>query len=217
MAVSLLTFIMQKYNIFTKYHSVCITNQPLKTLNVDDKQIIECDKNNFLQIPFLSLLEEKPNKKSIIVYVADIDASIVFLHVIKSYVFVQAAGGLVRNHNNQLLFIFRNRKWDLPKGHREVGEEIDQTALREVREECGLNDLEIVSQLGITYHTYYMNGRHELKETHWYNMKTSEMELIAQKEEGIEKAEWIGKDKIDEVVKDCFLSLRDLLENTRLF
>ena len=69
---------MQKYKIFTKYHSVCITNQPLKTLNVDDKQIIECNKTNFLQIPFLSLLEEKPNKKSIIVYVADIDASIVF-------------------------------------------------------------------------------------------------------------------------------------------
>ncbi|HBN04205.1 MAG TPA: hypothetical protein DD434_00240, partial [Bacteroidales bacterium] len=214
MAVSLLTFIMQKYNIFTKYHSVLITNQPLKILNVEGKQIIECNKNNFLQIPFSSLLEEKPNQKSIIVYVTDIDASIVFLHVIKSYVFVQAAGGLVRNQYDELLFIFRNNKWDLPKGHKEIGEDIEETALREVREECGLNDLEIVNPLGITYHTYYMNGRHELKETHWYNMKTTEMNLIAQKEEGIEKAAWIGRDKIDEVVKDCFLSLRNLLENT---
>lgn len=208
---------MQKYNIFTKYHSVLITNQTPETLSLEGKQIIECNKDNFLEIPFPNLLKERRKKNSIVVYVKDIDVSKVFMRAIRNYVFVQAAGGLVRNQNNELLFIFRNRKWDLPKGHREVGEEIDQTALREVREECGLNDLEIVSQLGITYHTYYMNGRHELKETHWYNMKTSEMELIAQKEEGIEKAEWIGKDKIDEVISDCFLSLRDLLEKTELF
>ncbi len=208
---------MQKYNIFTKYHSVLITNQPLKTLNVEGKQIIECNKNNFLQIPFSQLLKEEKNKKFIIVHVVDLDISKVFLQAIKPYIFVQAAGGLVRNQDNELLFIYRNGKWDLPKGHKEKDEELPQTAVREVMEECGLKNLEIVDNLGITYHIYYMNGRQEIKETHWYNMVTKDYELIAQKEEGIEKAVWIGKDNVDEVVKGCFLNLRSMLEEVDLF
>ena len=37
------------------------------------------------------------------------------------YILIQAAGGLVYNSKNQLLMIFRNGKWDLPKGKLEVG------------------------------------------------------------------------------------------------
>ena len=29
---------------------------------------------------------------------------------------IKAAGGIVRNKDNELLFIFRKGKWDLPKG-----------------------------------------------------------------------------------------------------
>lgn len=208
---------MQKYIIFTKYHSVCLTNQTLSTLNVEGKQFIECNRDNFSQISFHDLLKEKPNKQSVIVHISDLDVSKVFVECIKRYVFVQAAGGLVRNSNNELLFIFRNGKWDLPKGHKEFGENIEETAIREVEEECGLKDLVMEDKLGITYHTYYMNGRYEIKETHWYNMKTQTTALIPQKEEGIEKAEWIGEDKIEEVVEDCYLSLQNLLKNTKLF
>lgn len=208
---------MQKYIIFTKYHSVCLTNQTLATLNVDGKQFIECNRNNFSTIAFQDLLKEIPNRQSVIVHISELDVSKVFVECIKKYVFVQAAGGLVRNTNNELLFIFRNGKWDLPKGHKEFGEKIDETAIREVEEECGLKDLIMGDKLGVTYHTYYINGHQEIKETHWYNMKTQTMELIPQKEEGIEKAEWIGKDKIEGVIDDCYLSLQHLLKNTKLF
>jgi len=208
---------MQKYIIFTKYHSVCLTNQTSSTLNVEGKQFIECNRNNFSTIAFQDLLKEIPNRQSVIVHISDLDVSKVFVECIKRYVFVQAAGGLVRNPDNELLFIFRNGKWDLPKGHKEFGEEIDETAIREVEEECGLKDLVMGDKLGITYHTYYMNGRYELKETHWYNMTTQTSKIIPQKEEGIEKAEWIGKDKIEEVIEDCYLSLQNLLKNTKLF
>lgn len=208
---------MQKYKIFTKYHSVCLTNQTLENLNADGMHIIECNRNNFFEISFSDLLKEVPNKKSIIVHISDLEVSKVFIHCIKKYIFVQAAGGLVRNENGELLFIFRNGKWDLPKGHVEIGERVEETALREVEEECGLRDLILGDKLGTTYHTYFMNGRHEIKETHWYNMTTKTIELIPQKEEGIEEALWIGKERIEEVINDCYLSLQDLLKNSKLF
>ncbi len=46
--------------------------------------------------------------------------------------FVIAAGGLVQNSNGETLFIYRNDKWDLPKGHMEEGESLEEAALREV-------------------------------------------------------------------------------------
>ena len=50
---------------------------------------------------------------------------------------VIAGGGKVYNKKEEILFIFRNGKWDLPKGKAEPKETINQTALREVEEETG--------------------------------------------------------------------------------
>jgi len=208
---------MQKYKIFTKYHSVCITNQPLELLNVEGKDIIKCDKDNFLDLPFFEFLNEVPHKQDIILHVSNLDISKVFIECIKRYVFVQAAGGMVRNSQNELLFIYRNKRWDLPKGHKENNEDLDQTALREVEEECGLKDLILGEKLGITYHTYYLNGRYEIKETHWYAMTSDTVDLIPQKEEGIEKAVWIRKEEIEAVMENTYLSLKDFLQSVDLF
>ena len=52
-----------------------------------------------------------------------------FTHMFKV---IEAAGGLVKNKNNELLFIRRMGKWDLPKGKIEKGESLEQAALREV-------------------------------------------------------------------------------------
>lgn len=208
---------MQKYKIFTKYHSLCITNNQLECLDVEDKDIIECNKANFFDIPFSELLREEAGKRDIILYISNLEPSKVFIECIRGYVFVQAAGGLVRNIDNKILFIFRNKKWDLPKGHKEDNEELDQTALREVEEECGLKDLVLEEKLPITYHTYFMNGRYEIKETHWYSMRTKSLRLIPQKEEGIEKAVWISEDEVLDIMENTYLSLRDFLGSVELF
>ena len=63
-----------------------------------------------------------------------------------NYMLIEAAGGLVYNAKDQLLMIFRNGKWDLPKGKLEVGENIEQCAMREVEEECGISGLTITQQ-----------------------------------------------------------------------
>ena len=76
---------------------------------------------------------------------------------------VIAGGGKVFNSKGHILFIFRNGKWDLPKGKAEANETIDQTALREVEEETGIRDLSISKPLEITYHIFKRNNKILLK------------------------------------------------------
>jgi 8-oxo-dGTP pyrophosphatase MutT (NUDIX family) len=122
----------------------------------------------------------------------------------------KAGGGLVYNDKNEVLFIFRNKKWDLPKGGIEKGEEIENTAIREVEEETGVKGLKIIRKLPKTYHIFKRNGRYKLKITHWFEMRTSFNEkLIGQADEGIEKVEW-------KTPKEIQVALTNSYENIKL-
>ena len=68
-----------------------------------------------------------------------------------NYKVIEAAGGLVFNQKNEILMIFRNGKWDLPKGKLEAGESVESCAVREVEEECGVSDLKIIKKLKDTF------------------------------------------------------------------
>lgn len=105
---------------------------------------------------------------------------------------VKAAGGLVATPNNEVLLIFRRGKWDLPKGKLDEGEELESCAVREIEEETGLLAARIVKPLHVTFHTYFEEEKHVLKESHWYLMQASKPdELTPQTEEDIEKCEWV--------------------------
>ena len=108
---------------------------------------------------------------------------------------VEAAGGLVRNlETNHYLFIFRNKKWDLPKGRINKNEEVKNAAIREVEEETGVENLSITKPLNTTYHIFKKNRKYRLKKTFWYLMETDYTgELTPETKEGIEKANWIDK------------------------
>ena len=121
----------------------------------------------------------------------------------------KAGGGLVYNKKNEVLFIFRNGKWDLPKGGTEKGEEIEDTAIREVEEETGVNNLVIADKLQKTYHIFKRNGVYKLKITHWFEMRTSfEGTLIGQLEEGIEKVAWLNPEQIKEALKNSYENIK---------
>ena len=121
----------------------------------------------------------------------------------------KAGGGLVYNKNGAVLFIFRNGKWDLPKGGIEKGEEIEDTAIREVEEETGVTGLKIIKKLQKTYHIFKRNGRYKLKITHWYEMKTDyEGTPTGQIEEGIEKVAWLTPDEIKEALKNSYENIK---------
>ena len=121
----------------------------------------------------------------------------------------KAGGGLVYNKNGAVLFIFRNGKWDLPKGGIEKGELIEDTAIREVEEETGVTGLTITGKLQKTYHIFKRNGRYKLKITHWYEMKTDyEGTPTGQVEEGIEKVAWLNPNEIKEALKNSYENIK---------
>ena len=127
------------------------------------------------------------------------------------YILIEAAGGLVYNSVNQVLMIFRNKKWDLPKGKIELGESIEECALREVEEECGISNLQIIGALKSTYHIYKLNGRSILKRTYWFKMNTNySNKLIPQIEEGITKVEWVNKEDISKKIENTYMNIKDI-------
>jgi len=99
----------------------------------------------------------------------------------------KAAGGKVLNLKNETLFIYRFNKWDLPKGKIEKGESHKEAAIREVEEECGIENLSIQKKLETTYHIFEHNNNYILKITYWFLMTSNYLgELTPQTEEGIE-------------------------------
>jgi len=128
---------------------------------------------------------------------------------LKQFPVIEAAGGLVERTDNKFLFIFRNDKWDLPKGGVEKNELIIEAAKREVMEETGVGDLIVQNQLSETYHIFKKGKRYRLKKTYWFKMSTNYMgQLQPQIEEGISKTEWISKAGIDSFLDDAFENIR---------
>ncbi len=127
----------------------------------------------------------------------------------------KAGGGLVYNDNDEVLFIFRNGKWDLPKGGVEKDEEITETAIREVEEETGVKNLRITKKLQKTYHIFKRNDKYKLKITHWFEMRTSYTGMLSpQENEGIEKAVWLSPDEIKDALQNSYENIKLLFDKT---
>jgi len=132
------------------------------------------------------------------------------LSTLKSKIPVErAAGGLVYNSKGEMLFIFRNGKWDLPKGGIEKNEGKKEAAIREVEEETGAVKLKITDKLQKTYHIFKRNGKFKLKITHWYKMETSsDAPLSPQLEEGIDKAVWVSPDQVPKLLENSYENIK---------
>nr|WP_121273435.1 NUDIX domain-containing protein [Pedobacter schmidteae] len=141
------------------------------------------------------------------------DPKSLFKNIKNSCLSIKAAGGLVSSAKDNYLFIFRNKKWDLPKGKVEKGEKMKEAALREVEEECGVKISTNDQKLCKTYHVYTMGGKIVLKKTNWYSMTVKgEPKLVPQKEEGITKASWLSKTELEPVVANTYPSIMAVLE-----
>ena len=130
---------------------------------------------------------------------------------------VNAGGGLVSNRRGDFLLISRNGMWDLPKGHQDPGEDIDVTALREVREETGIEDLELKDLLCITDHCYKRDGIWHLKHTWWYSMIYNDpSDLTPQREEDISKAAWVAKSSLPPFLTNTYPSIIEVFRAAKV-
>ena len=121
---------------------------------------------------------------------------------------IPAAGGLVVNQKKELLFIYKNNIWDLPKGWIEQGETKEIAAIREVEEECGISNLKLVKPLVTTYHIYYHKGIN-LKKTYWFLMKSeNNKKLTPQIEEGITKVAFKKVSEINEILQNSYANIK---------
>jgi len=188
------------YKVFVNESPIIITSSLNKENNypvypfkeVIFKDLIAQLKNNFLT--------------GIILYSTDLEHDWrIFTENLKV---VPAAGGLVLNTHKEVLFIYRNDTWDLPKGKIEKGESIETAALREVEEECGIFNLSLDKKLLTTYHIYDQNGLH-LKETHWFLMHSNyKKELIPQLEEGITQVVFKNKTEIEAAFQNTYANIK---------
>lgn len=122
---------------------------------------------------------------------------------------VSAAGGKVINSKKEVLFIRRFGRWDLPKGHVEIGEGLQEAALREVKEECGIEVLRIVKELESTHHIYECNDQMHLKTTHWFLMHTPQVShLKPQREEGIEQAVFKAPEEVSKALANTYKNIQ---------
>ena len=132
--------------------------------------------------------------------------------VFKKFTVIQAAGGLVLNPSGEMLFIFRRSRWDLPKGKLDPGESLDHCALREVKEETGLQHVRLIEPLLITYHTYDENGKHILKETHWYLMHAAANQALKPEyAEDIEDIKWVNQKDLKKYLSNTFPLIADVI------
>lgn len=131
----------------------------------------------------------------------------------KKFILIKAGGGLVINEANELLFIFRRGKWDLPKGKLDDGESIEECAVREIQEETGLQQVELKKHLVTTWHTYDESGHHILKETDWYLLSAAkDQALTPQTVEQITQIEWGSPENLHKYVSNTFPAIIDVLK-----
>lgn len=137
----------------------------------------------------------------------------VFRKIRKQVTEIRAAGGLVLNSRNEMLFIYRLGTWDLPKGKIDPGEKAKETAVREIEEECGVRIRRLTNKLLHTYHMYQQRDDVILKRTDWYRMTVDGVpELTPQTEEDITEARWFGPDELDEVKANTYPAIIDVLD-----
>ena len=131
---------------------------------------------------------------------------------------IEAAGGIVKhNQTGKYLFIYRNNKWDLPKGRIEKNEPVRDAALREVEEETGVTGISIERPLSTTFHVFNRKGKYRLKKTFWYAMQTDFTgETTPQFEEGIQEATWKSAKEVPLLFDNAYANIRLLWEESNL-
>ena len=199
------------YRLFCNNRTLTANNFCEKLLSVDNKCIKNCDDlvgkiSDWLDDETVGLLD-----------LGDVDGEDLAFAIKNIFRQAPAAGGVVII-DNQFVAIERHGIPDLPKGHIEKGESPEVAALREVEEETGITDLEIIKELPSTWHCYLLDNQWTIKKTSWFLMRTkSGMKNVPQTEEGISKVYLVDKERVGDFKKNTFESLKTLVPEITIF
>ena len=199
------------YQVFINQSS--ITFQHFDSLSVGLRNYLYINYSDFSELEeAVALLKNNKNAVHLVFLMKEIETQWELFK--RQFEIVEASGGIVFNPLNEILFIYRLGKWDLPKGKVEKGEKYDQAAVREVEEECGLEDVILEEKLLTTYHIYWLKERQILKPTHWYKMRVEKDQLLTpQLEEGIEQVCWVAPIGMQPIMNNTYASIESLLKN----
>jgi len=192
-------------------HTVYVGSKPIY---LTSRYLYEADTKNFLlrtvNIGKVIKLLNQTDLPS--VTLVDKNEENLLKHFLKLLPNTVAGGGKVFNKEGSTLFIYRNDKWDLPKGRAEGKETIEETAMREVEEETGVRGLKITKPLPTTYHIFKRNGKYRIKVTYWFEMTTKYSgPLTPQLKEGITRAEWLDGEQTAKAMKQSYANIRLLI------
>lgn len=205
---------MRNYQVFINEHQINFSSSSINIEIVDNLFLLNQPSKNELKLLVDYLFEEKSFRR---VEVLSDDIENLWAEFVSLFKNIAAAGGIVKNNEEKYLLIHRLEKWDLPKGKVEEGEDKMEAAIREVEEECGINQLEIVEQLPITFHMYLLKGEIILKPTYWFMMETKYSgKLTPQLEEDITKVEWCNLNDFKIRLSESYASLQNLIESLDL-
>jgi 8-oxo-dGTP pyrophosphatase MutT (NUDIX family) len=201
---------MELYKIYFDHKKVIIADEADLNFNGSNTLFSEFDNTEILQALIKTLLDVSTIET---LYVYGEHPQSIWESFQSIYTVIEAAGGLVLNKAKHALLIYRNDKWDLPKGKIEKKETIEDAAVREVIEECGVKHLVIEEKLCITYHVYDLNGKKILKFSHWFLMRCedNEPELVPQIIEGITDAKWMTATEALNILDNSYSSVKDVL------
>jgi ADP-ribose pyrophosphatase YjhB (NUDIX family) len=202
----------RKYDVYIAGRSVRFTEGSIKQSDDRTRRVIEVRSRKELR-ELVQRLNNGEEEGGVEVTGQEFDPWQAFQD---DHVFVLAAGGVVEDEHGRLLAIKRLGKWDLPKGKVEKGEAVETGAVREVQEECGLEEVGLTKFVTSTWHTYERKGKQHLKRTDWFLMHASSKQpLTAQTEEDIEEVRWLDIDGVRMMEADTYPSLLPVLEAWR--
>lgn len=202
------------YKVFFNDRKITVLQKTDITLNKSIKYTENLHSISDVKHWFLDFISE--DEKEVIMICEDIEKFWEKVFV-PSFKLIKAAGGVVKR-NGQLLFIFRNEKWDLPKGKVDNGESVEKAAIREVQEECGISGHSILKKLPATYHIYQSpyiksKGKWVLKETFWFEMGYAGNENgKPQNEENITEIRWFERSELNEVLANTYENLKQVIQ-----
>lgn len=114
---------------------------------------------------------------------------------------IESAGGIIMNDKGEIVIAKQSNihiPWSFPKGHVEVGEDFLIAAKREIQEESGITELELIRELPVYERPITAKDgtdSQDIKRFHYFLFKTSQTELNPTDPSNPE-ARWVPKSEV---------------------